>query len=141
GKTLGAYCREARELRAVLDAYRQAGEGLARAHDAGVIHRDFKPDNAICGEDGRVRVLDFGIAHDSSSSAASSGGGTPKYMAPENTATTAADQYAFCVSLEEAVEAIGGAPRWVAAIVARGGDPDPARRFESMRELLRALAR
>ncbi|MCB9570262.1 MAG: serine/threonine protein kinase [Myxococcales bacterium] len=63
GKTLREWEREApRSWREVVALFRQAGEGLAAAHDAGLVHRDFKPDNVLVGEDGRVRVLDFGLA-------------------------------------------------------------------------------
>lgn len=55
--------------REVLDIYMQAGRGLAAAHRAGIIHRDFKPDNVLIGRDGRVRVVDFGLARAESSEA------------------------------------------------------------------------
>lgn len=63
GRDLDEWIRdEPRSWRKILAVYRQAGRGLAAAHSAGLAHRDFKPGNAILGEDGRVRVLDFGLA-------------------------------------------------------------------------------
>ncbi|MEM9459377.1 MAG: serine/threonine-protein kinase [Myxococcota bacterium] len=65
GQTLREWMEEPeqpRPWRECLNVYVQAGAGLAAAHDAGLIHRDFKPDNAIIDAKGQVRVLDFGMA-------------------------------------------------------------------------------
>ncbi len=112
----------ARTWEQVLEVYRQAGIGLAAAHEVGIVHRDFKPDNVLIGSDGRVRVADFGIAlplaHaiegpvDSGSTRddATRTGltmGTPAYMAPEQArrehVDARSDQYSFCVALHEAL--------------------------------------
>ncbi len=117
---------ERRDWRAVLDVLLEAGKGLAAAHAAGIVHRDFKPDNILLDDSGRARVTDFGLARgqgeaDGPPSLALEGNaglsdtltrtgavvGTPSYMAPEQhtgrPVDSRADQYAFCVTLYEAV--------------------------------------
>jgi predicted Ser/Thr protein kinase len=63
GGTLGAWLRtERRSWRDVLRVFQAAGRGLAAAHDVGIIHRDFKPENVMLTKGGEVRVMDFGLA-------------------------------------------------------------------------------
>ncbi|HEU0033897.1 MAG TPA: serine/threonine-protein kinase [Kofleriaceae bacterium] len=137
-----------RSRRERLEVYRQAGLALAAAHAAGLVHRDFKPENAIVGSDGRVRVVDFGLACETTAPDTSSRrrvGGTPKYMAPEQATgavSPAADQYSFCVALDEALRSdADDPPGWIAAILERGRASDPAARFPAMADLLHALGR
>jgi tetratricopeptide (TPR) repeat protein/predicted Ser/Thr protein kinase len=149
GKNLREWCEDRpRSDREIVDVYREAAAGLVAAHRAGLVHRDFKPDNAVIGDDSRVRVLDFGLA--SSESAAPDPdivvvrvAGTPRYMAPEQTSggeiTAAVDQYTFGASLREAMGA--NMPPWIAAIVARATATSPNDRFASMAALAEALGR
>ena len=128
GQSLGKIA--ARTWRDMLDIYTKAGQGLAAAHAAGLVHRDFKPENVMVGNDGRVLVTDFGLArplergfdsahlalaragvatrHDKREETLTEAGaiaGTPAYMSPEQLAGKPAnvltDQYSFCVSLYE----------------------------------------
>ncbi len=126
GKTLHAWLDAPTEL-GIFDIFVQAAHGLQAAHDAGIVHRDFKPENVIIGDDGRVRVLDFGMARspgapltdevegapsqlEAREPAITRTGilaGTPSYMAPEQfegaRVDDKADQFAFCIALHEAI--------------------------------------
>ena len=72
-------------LQARLDIIIDVLTGLAYAHKRGIVHRDIKPANIRVGDDGRAKIMDFGVAHLASSSMTSTGSilGTPSYMAPE----------------------------------------------------------
>ena len=62
GGTLRAWSQTPRATKAILSLYRQAGRGLEAAHRAGILHRDFKPENVLVDDQGHVKVVDFGLA-------------------------------------------------------------------------------
>lgn len=125
GQTFGQWLRaQPRTHDEIFELLLQAGRGLAAAHEVGLVHRDFKPDNILIGKDGRARVSDFGLVSATgeqvpaaasspavlSPSALTQTGavmGTPLYMAPEQhaglVADAKADQFSYCVTLWQAL--------------------------------------
>ena len=176
GTTLAGALKSSPSRAQLLEWLVQAGRGLAAAHAVGIVHRDFKPANILVGSDGVVRVSDFGLARASHAIVDDDGvpleisrgmAGTPAYMAPEQflggPLTAATDQFAFCVTLWEALggehpfpgdsvttirEAVLAgkhrelppAPRRLQKAIARGLAVSPNDRFPSMTELLAVIA-
>jgi serine/threonine-protein kinase len=130
GDTLTSWQQaQPRSWQLTLSLYRQAADGLLAAHQNGLVHRDFKPDNVLVGQDGRARVADFGLARLHGEDVASSGAavgsqaragikgapltaagaisGTPGFMSPEqyrgDVVDSRSDQFSFCVALYQAL--------------------------------------
>ena len=128
GQTVAAWLGQKPRSRAqILEVFAAAARGLGAAHAAGLVHRDFKPQNVMVGNDGSVRVTDFGLARlidevpeqgdakvddavrpvgaglDFSLTRTGELLGTPLYMAPEQfragRADAKTDQFSFCVAL------------------------------------------
>jgi predicted Zn-dependent peptidase len=170
GRSLDGWLDQHTGWRDRLDAFRQAALGLAAAHRAGIVHHDVKPSNIMAGDDGRVRLVDFGLARSSTPEGGSgSGGGTPRYMSPEQRrglpADARTDQFSLCVAMYEALftghpfegdtaeqrheSVLAGRLRTPAAnevpaamrdAILKGLACDPAERHASMDELLAAIA-
>ena len=114
-----------RAWREVHEVFVQAANGLLATHCAGLLHRDFKPENVLIGRDGRVSLVDFGLARSASLSTTLADSfewaeistvdrtltrsgtliGTPAYMSPEQIlrrpADERSDQFSFCLALYE----------------------------------------
>jgi Tol biopolymer transport system component len=169
GGNLAQWLRERpRGWREVVGVFMQAGRGLEAAHAAGLVHRDFKPENVLVGRDGRARVVDLGLArpaaaseeetvsaHESPDSTLTATGavvGTPRYMAPEQRRGLAvdarADQFSFCVALYQALYGehpfAGATPRDLVDRILAGTPNAPPRAARAPRWLagvvLRGLA-
>ena len=164
---------------------RQLADGLAVAHAKGIVHRDLKPANVMMSDDGRVKILDFGLARQTAASIPNSRRPTPSrpkatvagsilgtvgYMSPEQATSRAADfradQFSFGALVYEllagrrafarptAVETLSAIIRdeppplssirrdvsdAFQSVISRCLEKEPARRFESTRELATAL--
>lgn len=165
GKTLSGWIEaENRSWQEVLEVMVQAGRGIQAAHEAGVVHRDIKPSNILVGDDGRVRVVDFGLARVQATSTAknlnqtstlTSLAGTPAYLAPELkpncTSTPKSDQYSFCVTVHEALTGKRpkdfkkntdvSVPEKIMALLERGLANSPNDRHENIQSLLDEMER
>lgn len=128
GQTLRRWLQAPRPWRDVVAMFRAAGAGLLAAHEAGLVHRDFKPDNVLVGEDGRVRVTDFGLARTEAGLGASLDGGG-----------LAGQRAAGAVGLETGRSALSGTRGYIAPEALRGARGVQADQFSFFVALFEAL--
>jgi eukaryotic-like serine/threonine-protein kinase len=151
-------------LTEVLRLGQQLAEGLAAAHEQGIVHRDVKPSNLRITSDGRLKILDFGVAKLGRDALAAetltetqSVAGTPLYMAPEQKLGEAVDArtdiYSAGLVFREMVTGkltrpregfvLAGSPPRLQQIIEKCLEKEPENRYQSARELavdLRRLA-
>jgi hypothetical protein len=149
GLDLGQWIRQtpAPHWREVVRVMTEAGRGLAAAHAADVVHRDFKPTNVLVDRSGCAKVGDFGLALTLSSGSVASGhAGTEGYVAPEllrgDPASPASDQFAFGVSFRELLRLASAPPELVSVLeplLRRATSPEPESRWSSVQALLCAV--
>jgi hypothetical protein len=168
GIPLSTWLAKPRPWKQVLNAFVQAGRGVAAVHAAGIVHSDFKPQNVLIAPNGRVCVTDFGIAAPAQDGRNRGIAGTPGYMAPEQMSPgpidARADVFAFCVALFEALydtrpftgktleelrtrilaqevnaPVRRAAPSWIRPVLLRGLRAAPEERYPAMGPLLDAL--
>jgi eukaryotic-like serine/threonine-protein kinase len=152
GMTLKAWQAQPRTTAEIIAVWLQVARGLAAAHAMQVVHRDVKPANVLVGDDGRVRIGDFGLAHRETAPAAPERvlAGTPAYMAPEHRAgrgDARSDQFSACVAIVEALTGrrpeagaeVTVEPPALAAVLRRGLRADPDERFPAMDAFADAL--
>jgi serine/threonine-protein kinase len=155
GRSLRALLSEARlPMIRALDIAVQLADAMAAAHACGIIHRDLKPENVMVTPDGRIKVLDFGIATLAHERPATTGPaalarpgtitGTLGYMSPEQAqgrpATPASDQFSFGVICSDML-GDGPQPAPLTAILARCVASEPDRRYADTAQLLADLRR
>jgi len=121
---------------------------LAYAHHCGVLHRDVKPTNIFIGDDGSVKLGDFGIACLAGTRDSCDRSGTSRYMAPEQAvgeATALSDQYSLGVTVralaETGLPAVERIDEDFAAILAKASNGNPALRYPSMDDFIADLRR
>ncbi|WP_257449120.1 serine/threonine-protein kinase [Archangium lipolyticum] len=123
GQTLLQWHQEKpRSWKETLSAFLDAGRGLAAAHAAGLVHRDFKPTNVLVGRDGRIRVTDFGLArpHNAPAEEPASGDGAPV----SGTSTGPVKQHSLLELQLTQRGAVLGTPAYMAPEQFRGATAD-----------------